>query len=62
MAPGRQTTDATWRSLVRQERGGEQVHSVEWNWDCQKAFDNVDRQVLWNKAEAQGHPMDLLAT
>ncbi len=32
------------------------------NWDLQKAFDHVDRQVLWKMVEAQGFPMDLLAT
>ena len=62
MAPGRHTTDAIWRSLVRQDLGGEHTHFVEWNWDFLKAFDHIDRQVLWNTAAAQGYPMDLLAT
>jgi hypothetical protein len=56
VAPGRHTTEAIWRSLVRQSS-----HFVEWSWDFQKAFDHVDRRALWRAAKAQGDPLDLLA-
>jgi hypothetical protein len=35
---------------------------VEWNWDLQKAFDFVKREILWGKAKAAGYPMNSLAT
>ena len=41
MAPGRHTTDAIWRSVVRQEISEPGTMHVEWNWDLQKAFDFV---------------------
>jgi hypothetical protein len=62
MAPGRHTTVAIWRALVRQETAKEGMLHVEWNWDLQKAFDHVDRKILWRKAEEAGYPMGLLAT
>ena len=35
---------------------------VEWNWDLQKAFDHVDRKILWSKAREADYPMGILAT
>ena len=62
MAPGRHTTDAIWRSVVRQEISEPGTMHVEWNWDLQKAFDYVNRIILWEKAKAAGYPMGSLAT
>ena len=62
MAPGRHTTDAIWRSVVRQEMCDEGTMHLEWNWDLQKAFDHVDRRILWDKAKDAGYPMCALAT
>ena len=31
-------------------------------WDFQKAFDHVDRRILWDKAKDAGYPMCALAT
>ena len=62
MAPGRHTTDAIWRSVVRQETSDSGTLHVEWNWDLQKAFDYVKRDILWSKARAAGYPMKSLAT
>ena len=44
MAPGRHTTDAICRSVVRQEISEPGTMHVEWNWDLQKAFDFVNRK------------------
>jgi hypothetical protein len=62
MAPGRHTTDAIWRSVVRQEVSDSGTMHVEWNWDLQKAFDYVNGDILWSKARAAGYPMKSLAT
>ena len=61
MAPGRHTTDAIWRSMVRQDIGAGKRRYVEVNWDFQRAFDHVDRGRLWKAAESEGYPMSLLA-
>ena len=67
MAPGRHTTDAIWRAMVRQDlamesEGSRRSHFVEWNWDFQKAFDHVDRTKLWARAAKVGYPLSILAT
>ena len=61
MAPGRHTTDAIWRSMVRQDLGTGAKKFVEVNWDFQKAFDFVDRRRLWDSAARHGYPMGILA-
>ncbi len=62
MAPGRHTTDAMWRSVVRQEIPDTGAHNVEWNWDLQKATDHVDWSTLWTKVHDAGYPMCALAS
>jgi hypothetical protein len=47
---------------VRQEISEPGTSSVEWNWVLQKAFDFVNRKILWGKARAAGYPMNSLAT
>ncbi len=29
-------------------------------WDLKKAFENVDRNLLWKKAEEAGYPLDIV--
>ncbi len=60
-APGRHTTDAIWRTMVRQSLGEDKAF-LEWTWDLQKAFDHVDRGLLWQAAGRHGYPKSVLAT
>ena len=53
MAPGRHTTDAIWRSMVRQDLGVGSKNFIEINGDFQKAFDFVGRGVVGQCKEAR---------
>ncbi len=57
LALGRHSTDAVWRSLDGQDLGGPLTYFVEYNWEFQKAFDHVDRGLLWKAAVEQGYPL-----
>jgi hypothetical protein len=63
MAAGRQVTDATYRLMVRQDtsRGKhEGTAAADLLWDIRKAFENVDREILWEKGKNNGYPLDVL--
>ena len=62
MAPGRHTTDAIWRAMVKQHVADASAKFLEWSWDLQKAFDHVSRDILWETGVRYDYPLDILAT
>ena len=62
MAPGRHTTDAIWRVMVKQQLADISAKFLAWNWDLQKAFDCISSYNLWGTGVRYGYPLDILAT
>ena len=58
-SPGRRILDATWRECVRHAVSGSGA-AVEVLLDLAKAFDQVDRDLLWGAGLAYGYPMAVL--
>ena len=60
-SPNRRIGDVVYRQAVRNAiAAAEGRHVVEVCWDFKKAFEHVQRPLLWQKAQAQGYPMALL--
>ena len=48
--------------MVKQQVADISAKFLEWNWDLQKAFDHVSRDILWDTGVRYGYPLDILAT
>ena len=60
-SPQRRIGDVVYRQAVRNAIAeAEGRHIVEVCWDFKKAFEHVQRPLLWQKAKQQGYPLALL--
>ena len=60
-APCRRISDDVYRSWIRSYIGSaEGKWTCEILWDLKKAFENVDRAILWQKGKEHGYPLDIL--
>ena len=59
MLPRRRTSDAVWRSQVKNASRGT-AHAIEFGWDVRKCFEKVERGKLCRLAVDLGYPAPLL--